>query len=110
MSIVSNKALVIAATTKCPPMYFAAPSETPKITGDFSSCAACNTACVHSRLLMLNCPTAYFPSNALFNISVILTKRLILVASLESIGLFCLQKIHILECEHFTTITFYQKM
>lgn len=48
-----------------PPIYFAAPSDTPKITGDFSSSAANRIACVNSKLLMLNCPTAY-PSFSLF--------------------------------------------
>ena len=54
MFIVSIKASTIADTTLTPPMYFPAPSETPKITGDFSASAASNTDCVHSRLLMLN--------------------------------------------------------
>ena len=39
-------------------MYLAAPIETPRMTGAFSSSASKRTALVHSRLLMLNWPTA----------------------------------------------------
>ena len=46
--------LTIPTTVVKPPMYLAAPSETPKITGEFCSCAVNKIVFVHSRLLMLN--------------------------------------------------------
>jgi hypothetical protein len=62
-------ARTIAATVPMPPIYFPAPSDTPRITGLFCSCAVSSVAFVHSRLLILNCPTAYLPSKAFFNMS-----------------------------------------
>ena len=37
-----------------PPMYFAAPLDTPKITGAFSDWHSSKIASVHSKLLILN--------------------------------------------------------
>ena len=54
----STIALTIAATVVYPVIYLAAPSETPKITGAFNSSAVNNTDLVHSKLLILNWPTA----------------------------------------------------
>ena len=63
------KPLTIPTIASYPPIYLPAPSETPKITGELFSCAVNRIAFVHSKLLMLNWPTAYLPSLALFNIS-----------------------------------------
>ena len=62
-------ALTMAATVSKPVIYLPAPSDTPRITGAFISCAVRRIDLVHSRLLMLNCPTAYLPARALSNIS-----------------------------------------
>ena len=51
-------ASTIAATVLNPVMYLPAPSDTPKITGDLHSSAVRRILFVHSRLLMLNWPTA----------------------------------------------------
>ena len=51
-------ALTMAVTVLKPVMYLPAPSLTPRITGLFISSAVCRMAFVHSRLLMLKCPTA----------------------------------------------------
>ena len=59
MFISSTIASTIAATVLKPVMYLAAPSLTPKITGLFASSQAAKIAFVHSKLLMLKCPTAY---------------------------------------------------
>jgi hypothetical protein len=42
-------------------MYLIAPSEVAIITGVFVFCDVSKTAFVHSKLLMLKCPTAYLP-------------------------------------------------
>jgi len=52
-----------------PVIYLAAPSLTPKITGDCAFSDANKIAFVHSKLLILNCPTAYPSFLALTNIS-----------------------------------------
>ena len=57
------------ATVLKPVIYLPAPHETPSITGEFISCAVRRIDFVHSRLLILNCPTAYLPSLAFSNIS-----------------------------------------
>ena len=54
----SNIPLTIPTTVLYPVIYFPAPSETPRITGDLVSSAANKMDFVHSKLLMLNCPTA----------------------------------------------------
>ena len=43
-----------AATVLKPVIYLPAPSETPRMTGEFISCAVSRMLLVHSRLLMLN--------------------------------------------------------
>ncbi len=53
--------------------YLRAPLETCKITGDFVSAHAETIACICSILLKLNAGIAYFPSNALRNISEVFT-------------------------------------
>ena len=65
----SNIPLTIPTIVLYPPIYLPAPSETPNITGELFSCAVNNIALVHSKLFILNWPTAYLPSLALFNIS-----------------------------------------
>ena len=69
MPRVSSIAFTIAATVLKPVMYLPAPPETPKITGDWSFSAVFRIAFVHSKLLMLNWPTAYLPSLAFSIIS-----------------------------------------
>ena len=54
----SNIPFTIPTTVLYPVMYLPAPSDTPKITGDLHSSAVNRIAFVHSRLLILNCPTA----------------------------------------------------
>ena len=49
----------ILETTLNPPIYFIAPSDTPKITAEFFSWQVSRIAFVHSRLLILNCPIPY---------------------------------------------------
>ena len=48
------KPLTIPTTVSYPPIYFPAPSDTPKITGELFSCAVNNIAFVHSKLFILN--------------------------------------------------------
>ena len=50
----SSMALTMAATVLKPVIYLPAPSETPRMTGEFISCAVSRMLLVHSRLLMLN--------------------------------------------------------
>ena len=69
MPISSTMASTILATVLKPVMYLAAPSDTPRITGDFICSAAWRIDLVHSKLLILKWPIAYLPSTALFIIS-----------------------------------------
>jgi hypothetical protein len=60
-------------------MYFAAPPDTPKITGDLASSHTSRMFFAHSKLFTLNCATAYPSALALSNISFAFTNAILIL-------------------------------